>query len=251
MTLYCLLSFDDTTELDVKAAKLLEKYCLKGTFFLDTGRIGKQLTIEELKWISQFNEVRSHTVTHRNLTKLTPEEVLWELTKSKRLLESITGKHVFSFAYPYGVYNKTVMRLVAKVFLCGRTVKPFNFNIDKNPYMLKITLSAAPLTTYRLIREDPLALGRFGYLLYRIPSSSAYLKKWNELVRLLLLKRLMSSKQSVFHLLIHANELENKSEWIKLEDVLNSISSIRNKIKICTISDYISNIFPTRKLSMD
>lgn len=195
MTLYVLLSFDDTTEFDIKAAKLLEEYRLKGTFYLDTERIGKRLTIEEVRWISEFNEVGAHAITHRDLTKMAANEALWEITESKKRLEAIIEEPVASFAYPYGIYNENVVGLVTEAgFSSSRTTEPFNTDLDKEPYKLKVTLWAFPHSYRQLLT----AVRRLK--LYCIITNPQLLKRWSKLAELLL-ERLVEKGDGIFHVL--------------------------------------------------
>jgi len=58
--------------------------------------------------------IGSHTCTHPRLTEITSQEITEELQKSKKELEDIIGKKVNNFAYPYGLFNKTIQNLVEK-----------------------------------------------------------------------------------------------------------------------------------------
>ena len=58
----------------------------------------------------------AHTVTHPNLTKVPDDELAWELTESRRVLEHRTGKPVRCLAYPIGTasaFDARVMRASA------------------------------------------------------------------------------------------------------------------------------------------
>jgi len=45
-------------------------------------------------------EIASHGISHRRLTKLTDDELAFEISATKRRLEEMTGDEVVSFAYP-------------------------------------------------------------------------------------------------------------------------------------------------------
>ncbi|MBC7329574.1 polysaccharide deacetylase family protein [bacterium] len=102
--------------------------------------LGKELM---LSWneIREMNgegiEFGAHTVHHPELTNIPLTEAKWEIEESKRELEEGLGKQVFAFAYPSGIYNKGIVRLVKNAgFLCAvttslREVKPWS-----NPYEL-------------------------------------------------------------------------------------------------------------------
>jgi len=74
-----------------------------------------------LNQINKFGwEIGSHGVTHRNLLKLSLPDVEYELSESKKFLTKYFGE-IISYAYPYGDYNKLILRSVKK-FL-NRNVK--------------------------------------------------------------------------------------------------------------------------------
>jgi peptidoglycan/xylan/chitin deacetylase (PgdA/CDA1 family) len=55
--------------------------------------------------------IESHGMTHRYLSMLPDDEVLWELGESRRRLEQATGKPVRVLAIPGGAYDRRVRRL--------------------------------------------------------------------------------------------------------------------------------------------
>ena len=44
----------------------------------------------------------SHTVTHPIMSKISPEQAMWEIYESKKIIESHLGSPVRTFAYPNG-----------------------------------------------------------------------------------------------------------------------------------------------------
>lgn len=52
-------------------------------------------------------EIGAHTVTHTALPALTAGEQLFEIEQSRRDLEAWTGRKITSFAYPYGLYDRS------------------------------------------------------------------------------------------------------------------------------------------------
>lgn len=56
-------------------------------------------------------EIGSHGLEHRKLTTLNEVEVQRELTRSRRILEKITGRQVYSFCYPYGDHNQKIREM--------------------------------------------------------------------------------------------------------------------------------------------
>ncbi|HAZ48230.1 MAG TPA: polysaccharide deacetylase [Cyanobacteria bacterium UBA11369] len=71
-----------------------------------------------------FFDLQSHGQTHKDLTKLNPQDLDFELSESKKQLiectEGLDNKTVgIHLAYPYGHVNKQVEAAVAKYYLSG------------------------------------------------------------------------------------------------------------------------------------
>jgi Predicted xylanase/chitin deacetylase len=67
-------------------------------------------------------EFGSHSLTHKDLTRLKREEMEREIFDSKKIIEDKTGKEVKFFCYPYGFYNKEVIKLLEKSGYKGAVV---------------------------------------------------------------------------------------------------------------------------------
>lgn len=61
-------------------------------------------------------EFGSHTMTHKNLARLQPDEIKAELIDSQKLIEDKLGKKVTTFAYPFGEYNDFVKRSASRYY---------------------------------------------------------------------------------------------------------------------------------------
>lgn len=59
-------------------------------------------------------EIGSHTLTHRKLTWLQPEEARREIADSKRFLEDELGRPVSTFCYPNGRFNLRILQEVRR-----------------------------------------------------------------------------------------------------------------------------------------
>lgn len=107
-------SFDDGTVEDRRLIALFDRYCLRGTFNLNSGKFGVRREIvhegipvhhyvieqEEAKTLYQNHEVAAHTVHHPNLVKISREEVIHEVADDCRALEELTGQQILGMAYP-------------------------------------------------------------------------------------------------------------------------------------------------------
>lgn len=119
------LEFDDGTLSQLKAKNLLERYGMRGTFFVNSGRIGKSnyLTKEDLLNLqANGHEIGGHTVNHKRLTSLSREEQLREVGDDRAALEAM-GLKITNFAYPFSSYNDDVKAVVKECgYLSGRRV---------------------------------------------------------------------------------------------------------------------------------
>ena len=127
------LTFDDGfRNLHDYALPVLQRYGFPATVFLVTDYCGRtnfwpgQPTTIPRAPLLRWTEVKmmrdsgvtfgSHTRTHARLTSLKPCQVEAELVMSKQRIEDTLGEAVDTFAYPYGVYDGEVRRLVATHF---------------------------------------------------------------------------------------------------------------------------------------
>jgi len=66
-------------------------------------------------------EIGSHTVDHANLNVVSEEELVFEVSESKRQLESY-GFEVYSLAFPYGKFNDKVLEVSQRFYSVGRAI---------------------------------------------------------------------------------------------------------------------------------
>lgn len=76
----------------------------------------KTLSVAQMKEMidSGLIEIGSHTHNHPNLEEIADEEIVYELTQSKNLLQSNLGVEIKSIAFPDGSYNQKVKDLALK-----------------------------------------------------------------------------------------------------------------------------------------
>lgn len=105
-----LITFDDT-RLDQFTAALpeLNKHGFKGAFFIMTVALGKPgyMTKEQVKQLAdEGHTIGSHTYDHKNVKSYTVDDWVEQVQKPSKQLQTITGKPVEYFAYPFGLWNK-------------------------------------------------------------------------------------------------------------------------------------------------
>lgn len=129
---------------------LLKKYGFKAVVYVVTGETYNRwdvdaienpdkpfplMTNEQIKAMAEsgYIEIGGHTLTHPFLSKLSYEEQKHEIEQNKLDLESITGKPLTSFAYPYGDLNensKEIARELKFDFAVATNSGPLAFHQD-------------------------------------------------------------------------------------------------------------------------
>ena len=130
------LTFDDGYSDNFDYAwDTMQKYDVKGTFFIISGKIGQNeyMSEQQIKNLSSFgNEIGSHTVNHPSMKNLSPDQARSELSDSKNALEELSGQSIISFCYPAGKYTDET-KLIAdevgyKIAVTTQKGKPFSTN---------------------------------------------------------------------------------------------------------------------------
>src|SRR3989339_1716985 len=136
-------SWDDSCGENLKMVSLLEKYGLKGTFYLSNDK--DRHSEEEVKNIAVRHEVGAHTLGHVDLAQIGLAEARKEIVSSKAWLERVIGKKVEMFAYPYGRYSAETKELVRQAgFLGARTTTEFCLGKPKDFFEMGTTLHLYP-----------------------------------------------------------------------------------------------------------
>ena len=74
----------------------------------------EKLTDEHIKEMldSGIFELGGHTITHPYLPNISVEEKIYEMIECKKILETTFNTKVYSFAYPFGIYNKEDVEII-------------------------------------------------------------------------------------------------------------------------------------------
>ena len=105
-------SWDDGTKLDLKLAELLNKYGIRGTFYISKTQSDNPLEGDDLRALDKVHEVGAHTLNHVDLTKVSLLQAKEEIEGIKAYLEDILGHKIHMFCYPYGKYNENIKKMV-------------------------------------------------------------------------------------------------------------------------------------------
>lgn len=131
-----LISYDDGVTQDRKFIDLLNRYNLKGTFNLNSGKLNGEynVTSKEVNELYKGHEVAIHTVNHPYLETLNEDQVINEIIEDQKVLSNLVGYHVRGMAYPFGTYSKEVINVLQKLdIVYSRTVKNIeDFQVPNN-----------------------------------------------------------------------------------------------------------------------
>lgn len=137
-----ILTFDDGYKDNVEnGLPVLQKYQLKGVFFIITGFVGQDgyMDWNDIRKLKEAGmEIGSHTVTHTALIGLTDDQSLRnELVHSKRALKDQLGVDAISFCYPFGEYDNRVLQFIKEAgYVFARTTRNGKWTVSDNWFSL-------------------------------------------------------------------------------------------------------------------
>lgn len=112
------LSYDDGVPEDRRLIEIMNKYGIKGSFHLNSGRYGmyNRMTLEEAKevYTNCGHEIAIHCVNHPTLVRLNGAEQFHEIYDDRVAMEKDYGVMVRGMSYPNGPYNNDTL-LAAKL----------------------------------------------------------------------------------------------------------------------------------------
>lgn len=144
------ITFDDGFSAQMSAFEALKRHNMKATFYIIYGgeasrwclgagrRYGDPLqppggcgdgylNWDQVKMLdsSGLITIAGHTINHRNLASLSETDQRFEIIAGKEMLEGELGHSVRHFAYPYGQFNATTIKIVQEAgYLTAVTTLP-------------------------------------------------------------------------------------------------------------------------------
>ena len=113
----------------VNALPVLVKHKVRATQFIVAGRMGglnewdiskddlptPLMSVAQIReWLAAGQDIGSHTVTHRNLRKVSMKAARAEIFDCKKQLEDTFGRPIRHFAFPYGGWRVAEVRELVK-----------------------------------------------------------------------------------------------------------------------------------------
>ncbi len=210
------VSVDDGHPSDLKVAALLARHGLKATFYLPvTNREGPPvLSGAQARALAQGFEIGAHTLTHRFLANLDADTAWCEIYDGKRMLEDQLGLPVHGFCYPGGRYRRAQLKQVRSAgFLFARTTQNLRIDAGDRPFELPTTAQFYP---------HPRSVWLRNFLSQRhwrsrAPGLRTLIGEADWLARLRQLLSLAEARGGLFHLWLHALDIERLQLWSPLD----------------------------------
>ena len=192
-------SYDDGVKQDRRLVEILRAHGLRGTFNLNSGLMenpqGHRMTKEECLEVfsGEDTEVAMHAYTHPWLEQQPSSVVMQEILLDRINLESMFGRPVQGFAYPFGTYNDTVINVLrmADAKYARTVVSTHAFGLPENWLLLNPTCHHKDKALFEL--------------------ADRYLS-WAENIR-----RPGNARMSVFYVWGHSYEFDDDGNWDVIE----------------------------------
>lgn len=155
------LTFDDAYQDNVEIAlPILQAHHMSAMMFVPTAHVGhnnrwhpgahqdtQHLDWEGLQaWVAGGGEIGGHTHEHYSVLRMSESELRHSFQTNNQLLEQHLGVKPRVFAYPYGMYNETALKVVAETYDMAFSVEEGNWNPLWNRHTIK-RISITPMMT--------------------------------------------------------------------------------------------------------
>lgn len=205
-------SYDDGVTQDQRLIEILNKYELKCTFNINSGKLGQSGSLlrenvtvahvkprkEEIARIYKGHEIAAHTLTHPALNTLSDEDIIKEVEYDRLALSEHAGYEVVGMAYPFGTHA-TDERVVSLI---------------KNHTGIKYARTTTSTHNFDLQNE----LIMFNPTVY-------HHGEWDEMFRLgQQFIDLNPQRPQIFYIWGHAYEFDIHNDWAKFEEFCKLIS---------------------------
>ena len=216
-------SWDDGDRIDMRVAESLRSREVAGTFYVPvTPYQGRPpLSHGELRDLaSEGFEIGAHGFSHKDLWKLSAEELAQEINPCKPILEDILGAEVKMFCYPKGRYDANVIQALKDAGYWGaRTVRMLATRPEFNPFEVPTTVQAVPHRRLSYVKNVARARKMEGLQVFL--ANMTRLGNWLELGKSLFDRVLQDG--GIWHLYGHSWEIDKLGLWEDLEQILDYV----------------------------
>ena len=136
------LTFDDGhDDFAFRAVPVLQSYGFSATAFVVPGFLGRSsyLSLAQLHGVVAAGmTIGAHTMHHVDLAAVAASVATDEISRSRTVLQALTGQQVLDFAYPYGIFTARVIGMVRQAgFRDASTTEPGTRQYASQPFLLR------------------------------------------------------------------------------------------------------------------
>lgn len=113
------------------------------------------MTWDQLKMLSKdIITIGSHSISHPILTKISYDEMVYEIVESKKWLETELNRQIELFCYPNGIFDEKIVDVVKNNYIAAVGTEPGFSHVQDNFYKMNRIPAAEdmPLLAWRLFR---------------------------------------------------------------------------------------------------
>jgi hypothetical protein len=239
-------SWDDGHPLDFRIADLLDANGLCGTFYIPQSADTGTMPANDVRRLSERFEIGAHTIHHTFLDTVDEPTAKAEIAGSKAWVEDVTGEPCKMFCPPAGKFVERDSRLVREAGYVGlRSVELLSLDWPRSSDGLLImptTLHAFPHRPVTYIKNAVKRRSPRNLWHYVIHGGRA---SWEERAERMLAQ--VTARGGVFHLWGHSWELEETTQWDRLERVLKLMGRFKNQLP-CLTNREVCHEFQGRQL---
>ena len=119
------LSYDDGTIFDKELLEIVNKYNMKVTFNISSGKFADEgakstwyLSASEALKVYEGHEIAVHGQMHLSLTDVPASQATQDILLDRLALEKLTGKIIRGMAYANGAVDDTAVEIVKNCGIC-------------------------------------------------------------------------------------------------------------------------------------
>lgn len=135
------------------AFPILKEYNFRATIFIIVNQVASAhyLNWDQLKEIQRHGfSIQSHTMTHRPLEELTSEEVFYELSMSKKIIEEKLEQPVQYLSLPHGSFHPNLLQIAREIGYTGICTSTFGYVTPEN---IQFTIGRIPIKRNHQIED--------------------------------------------------------------------------------------------------
>jgi peptidoglycan/xylan/chitin deacetylase (PgdA/CDA1 family) len=136
------LTFDDGhDDFAFRAVPVLQEDGFTATDFVVPGFLGRSsyLSVAQLQEVAAAGmTIGAHTMHHVDLAAVAPAVAEDEIMRSRSMLQQLTGQPVLDFAYPFGIFTRSVEAMVERAgFRDAASTEPGVRQFASQPFILR------------------------------------------------------------------------------------------------------------------